>query len=592
MHKLSKVTIRNYKSCKETTVKFPNYAVMIGYNNAGKSNILEAINWFLNPSGLDVDCFNDSEKPIEIEGMIEGISGEILGRLDKKHKERIEKYVKGGKILFKRTQSEPGGKKSLRDLFLRNFDEKDESEDAWDDNPTGIDNAISNLFPEPIQIPAMDDATEDISKSKSTTTIGKLIAEILKPIEEKREDEINKVLGGLRDRFEADGEKRADELEEFDQEANQMIGDFFPGVEINVHIPTPEIKELFKSGTVKIKEDGVNVLRDFDSLGHGAQRSIQMALIRLLAETTKDSEGIGRTLLLIEEPELFLHPQAIWRLRKAFKELSSEGYQVIIATHSPMMLSKNDIPQAILIRKNNNGTYRLKSIKESVEEKIEDHGSQADLLFDLGNSSHILFSEKILLMEGKTEKYTIPLVHESVTESTQNASQIAFIPLRGSSDIRKSKEILEEMKFNVKSVVDLDFCFQRAIKDGFLDENDEDIVACKELFQEFKEELEIKLSDAGLPEKNADNGTTAEEAYQKLAKEERIKPHISNLHDKLIKENIWVWKTGAVEIPLGIEAKNEKALNRFISIINQSDKCLDRVSEPATIQAFVEWLDS
>lgn len=592
MHKLSKVTIRNYKSCKETTIKLPNYAVMIGYNNAGKSNILEAINWFLNPSGLDETCFNDKKEPIEIEGLIEGISEEILDQIDKKHRDRIEKYVKDGKIFLKRTQSEPGGKKGLRDLFLRNFDEEDESENAWDANPTGIDNAISYLFPEPIQVLAMEDATEDVSKNKSTTTIGKLIAEILKPIEEEREDEMNKILSGLRDRFEADGEKRAKELDEFDKKANQKIVDFFPGVEINVHIPTPEIKELFKSGTVKIKEDGADVLRDFDSLGHGAQRSIQMALIRLLAETTKSSQGIGRTLLLIEEPELFLHPQAIWRLKSAFKELSIEGYQVIITTHSPMMLSKNDIPQAILIRKNKNGTYRLKSIKESVEEKIKDNDTQADLLFDLGNSSHILFSEKILLMEGKTEKNTIPLVHECVSENSQKASQIAFISLRGAGDIRKSKEILEEMKFNVKAVVDLDFCFQHAVKNGFLDENDKDITACLKLFEELKGDLEIELSEGGLPKNNIKLGTSAEGAYQKLAKHDKVKPHVENLFNKLIEKGIWIWKTGSVEVPLGINSKTNKAIENFIRDVGRAERCLDVLADPDTVSDFIKWIDS
>ena len=42
-----------------------------------------------------------------------------------------------------------------------------------------------------------------------------------------------------------------------------------------------EIKELFKSGTIKVFEDESEEGRDVSILGHGAQRSIQMALIRL-----------------------------------------------------------------------------------------------------------------------------------------------------------------------------------------------------------------------------------------------------------------------------------------------------------------------
>lgn len=592
MHRLSQVRIKNYKSCKDISLILSGYAVMVGYNNAGKSNILEAINWFLSPSGLDETCFNDVKSAIDVEGMIEGVTSELLEKIEEKHRKRIEQYVNDEKILFKRTQSEPGGTKSLRDLFVRNFDQEEESDKAWDKNPTGIDNAINKLFPEPILIPAMDDANEDISKYKTTTTIGKLIAEILKPIEEERKDEINKILDGLREKFEADGENRTKELEEFDKEANIKIGDFFPGVEINVHIPTPEIKELFKSGTVKIKEEGSDVLRNFDSLGHGAQRSIQMALIRQLAESQKDSMDVGRTLLLIEEPELFLHPQGIWRLKTALKELSKKSYQIIITTHSPLMLNKNDIPKTLLIRKSlEHGTYRLKSIKEAVEEKIEDHNTQADLLFELGNSSKILFSEKIILLEGKTEAEIIPLMHELLSDGTTKKSKIAFIPLRGSGDIINSMEILNEMKFDVKAVVDLDFCFQMAVKHGLLEEGDEDIETCKNLFEELHEDLEIELSENGLPKKNTEKNTSAEEAYEKLAENEDIQPSFHNLFEKLKEKNIWVWKTGAIEKPFGITSKTENAKSSFIKEVTQSENCLVCVEDRNLVEDFFGWID-
>jgi predicted ATP-dependent endonuclease of OLD family len=565
---------------------------MVGYNNAGKSNILEAINWFLNPSGLDETCFNDMERSIEVDGMIKGVTTELIEKIEEKHRNRIEPFVNDKRILFKRTQSEPGGKASLRDLFVRNFDEEEESEQAWVKNPTGIDNAITKLFPEPILVPAMDDANEDIAKYKTTTTIGKLISEILKPIEEERKDEINKVLDGLRERFEADGENRTKELEDFDKEANLKIGDFFPGVEINVHIPTPEIKELFKSGTVKIKEEGSDILRNFDSLGHGAQRSIQMALIRQLAESNKDSEDVGRTLLLIEEPELFLHPQGIWRLKTALKELSNKNYQIIITTHSPLMLNKNDIPKTLLIRKNvEEGTYRLKSILEAVEGKIEDHNSQADLLFELGNSSKILFSEKIILLEGKSEAETIPLMYELLSDEAAKKSKIAFIPLRGSGDILNSMEILNEMKFNVKAVADLDFCFQKASKNGLLEDDDKDIEACKNLFEELHEELEIELSKDGLPKKNKGKNTSAEEAYEKLADQEALQPHFHNLFEKLKEQKIWTWKTGAIEKPFGIASKTDNARNNFIKEVNRSENCLDCVADRDLVEDFFDWID-
>lgn len=592
MHQLTRVRIKNYKSCKDITLHLSDYSTMVGYNNAGKSNILEAINWFLNPSGFDKSSFNDPHEEIIVEGLIEGVTEELLEEIEDKHRDRIEDYVSDGKILFKRVQSKPGGRKKLRDLYLRNFEEDEDSEDAWDENPTGIDNAIGKLFPKPILIPAMDDATEDISKHKRSTTIGKLIGEILKPIERDREDEINEILDGLRERFEAGGDNRNEELQAFDQEANQKIDDFFPGVEIKVHIPTPEIDELFKSGTVKITEDGYQALRDFDSLGHGAQRSIQMALIRQLAETSRDTGETGRTLLLIEEPELFLHPKGVWRLKKALKNLSGGNYQIIVTTHSPLMLDKIDIPKTILIRKNKEeGTYRLKSIEEAVEEKIQDHSSQADLLFALRNSSKILFSEEIILLEGKTESQVVSEAYKLISDNSDLKSEIAFVPLRGSGDIIKAIEILAEMQLKVKAITDLDFIFKKAFGNGLLEEEDDDIEACKNLFAEKAEDLDIKLSEDGWPKKNKENSTSAEEAYEKLASNEDIQPHIENLHQKLRDQNIWVWKTGAIEKPFGITAKKDSARAKLITEMEQAENPIDKVDDPEMVQNLIEWLN-
>ena len=53
---LSHLTIRNFRSCKETEVKFqPGVTLLVGENNAGKSNIVDAIRLGLDPlSGLSL----------------------------------------------------------------------------------------------------------------------------------------------------------------------------------------------------------------------------------------------------------------------------------------------------------------------------------------------------------------------------------------------------------------------------------------------------------------------------------------------------------------------------------------------------------
>ena len=43
MHKITEVAIRNFKSCRETVLKLESFTALVGYNNAGKSNLLKCI---------------------------------------------------------------------------------------------------------------------------------------------------------------------------------------------------------------------------------------------------------------------------------------------------------------------------------------------------------------------------------------------------------------------------------------------------------------------------------------------------------------------------------------------------------------------
>ena len=97
----------------------------------------------------------------------------------------------------------------------------------WRPNPSGIDNAIKSLFPEPIQIGAMENAEEDVSKPKAGTTIAKLLAEIIGPIETQYGTEVKEALTRVKGLLSADGDARVEELTNFDTQVNSKIDSFF-----------------------------------------------------------------------------------------------------------------------------------------------------------------------------------------------------------------------------------------------------------------------------------------------------------------------------------------------------------------------------
>lgn len=578
MHLITKIKIKNFKSIKECSLELTNYTPLVGYNNAGKSNILKALKWLLAKSSLDESYFNDKTEAIVVEGRIEGITEEILNLLTQAQKNSIEPYIVEQKLDIKRVQSSP----SISAKYI-NLEVKRINEEEWYTNPNGLDAALKKLFPDPIEIGAMENAAEDVTKSKNHTTIGKLIAEIMEPIEENHTTAITKALDDLKKKFDADGEERAEELSSFDREATEKLQDFFPGISIKLHVPTPIIKDIFKSGTLRVYENGIG--RDLTSFGHGTQRTIQMTLIQYLAELKQGSIArTSNTLLLIDEPELYLHPQAIEQVRYGLKILSNNGYQVVFSTHSPQMIPSEDIKHTLLIRKNEtDGTHSRKRLKNAVEEAERELTSQFELLFSLENANQILFSEKVLLAEGKTEKRLLPYIFQKFHNQSLGQCKIAFTDLGGSANTYKAMKVLEKMDLPCKAIVDLDFAFKEAPKNGLLEDDDNDLVNCK---NKFSQNPDIELSEDGLPKKSGK--LNAAQAYKWLSEQEDIKENIENLHNKLKENNIWLWTKGAIEEHLGLQGKNETEWAKFKKRLDE--EIFEDIINDDKVKEMLNWL--
>lgn len=588
-HILSEIKIKNFKSIKDVTFELSAFTPLVGYNNAGKSNILEAIKWLLRKSTLSDNQFNDVYEPIEIEGEISGISEAILDLLADNHKTIISTYLFDDKLYIKRVQLVPNASAAQMKLYIKdpaNIGNANE----WKANPTGIDQAIQALFPEPIHIGAMENAEEDVSKSKTTSTIGKLLAEIIGPLEATYNDQVQTALDEIRKLLDADSSERATELTEFDTTVNEKVNSFFPGINIKIHVPTPELKEVFSKGTIKVFENLGTDGKDVSSLGHGAQRSIQMALIRHLADIKKATgEQSSNTLLLIDEPELYLHPQAVEVLKDALKILSNEGFQVVFTTHSPFMITSKDVGNTLLIRKNDIlGTHKKNTLKSAIPSVIAEAPSQLELLFSLSNSSNILFSERVILAEGTTENRLLPNLIEKVTSKSIGLHKAALVSMGGSTNTRKAMLVLDTMGIPTKAILDLDYILLNGEKDGFLTTGDTDVAFVKSHLASIAPTHGIALNN-GWPTKQG-SSMTAAAAFNLLASEVIISTNLENLKTKLAPNNIWFWRKGTIESHLNNIPKNESSW----AILNMrlETEELDAIlpNDHQEIKDFVNWI--
>lgn len=585
-HLLSKIAIKNFKSIQDETFEMSAFTPLVGYNNAGKSNILESIKWLLRRTSLPDSSFFDITKPIEVEGIISGITIEILNQLPENQRTAIQPFIVNTTLSIKRVQSSPNITVSQIKLFIKN------PTNEWKANPTGIDQAIQALFPEPIHIGAMENAEEDVSKSKNTTTIGKLLAEIIGPIQTSYSTQVQTALDGIKDLLDANGTSRAGELNAFDTAVNEKIESFFPGLNVKVHVPTPELKEVFSKGTIKVFENLNPTGKDVSALGHGAQRSIQMALVRHLADIKRDSgEQISNTVLLIDEPELYLHPQAIEILRDALKTLSMQGYQVVFSTHSPFMITSKDVENTLLIRKSDtSGTYKRNSLRSAIPTVTTNAPSQLELIFSLSHSSNILFSERVILAEGTTENRLLPSLIQKITSRTIGIHKTALVSMGGSGNTKKAMSILNVMDIPTKAIVDLDFALKQGIRDGFLPAGDTDVATIKAHLALIAPTHSISL-DADWPT-NRNSSMSAVDAFRILAREISIQGNLASLKAKMQSVGIYVWVKGTIEDHLGNVPKSESGWASFNARLEREDLSIILPNDHTEITSVVAWLIS
>lgn len=589
--RLTSVTIHNLRSIQRESFPLSDFTALIGYNNAGKTNILMGIRWLLSRYSLPIQYFNDPSKPVWVEGVIDGVTDAILERIDPQQRVALQPFVSNGCIHISRRQHVPGmlpEKIEFSGLMVVDGPKKHRD---WITQPPGFEDAIGQLLPAPIQIWDNTLGHELDGKSPTQMLVGKLIYEILKPLEKRYESTLSAALASLKDVLHMDSDLRAEELREFDRRANAKLEPLFPSVQLKLHIPTPDLHDIFQSASLKVLEEDDGFLRNIDSLGAGSQRAVQMALIRYLAEVRKNHSNAGttRTLLLIDSPELYLHPQAVELVRVSLKSLSREGFQVVFATHSAQMVTDEDVSTSLLIRKNRQrGTFMRKRMEDAVRQVVADAPSQLQMLFSLSNSNELLFADYVLLTEGKTELRVLPSLFEKVTGESFAQIKCALVRQGGVSNTRKSMQVLQAMDMPVRAIVDLDYAFNNAPFDGFLERHDPDVEYCKMLFHQIALKERIRLVN-DLPV-TRHSSVPAAAAYAMMAALPEARRPIMSIHEKLKQQGIWVWTMGAIEEHLDLKGKNEQVWAAFNERMRRTNRLDRELPDYKGIIDLCEWI--
>lgn len=217
--------------------------------------------------------------------------------------------------------------------------------------------------------------------------------------------------------------------------------------------------EKMLSVTTEISRDDQTGVRSIDSMGKG-MRSIYMLS---LLETCEETKEAGTDLILVEDPEIFLHP----KLQKVTGDILyrlSRKSQVIFATHAPNLLANFNSRQIRQVLTGKDGSSKVRE-KTDISEVLDDLGYSAN---DLMNVNFVF------IVEGKQDKNRLPLLirkyYDETYEEDGTLSRIAIITTNSCT--------------NIKTYANLKYMNQIYLRDNFLMIRDGDGKEARELKQQ------------------------------------------------------------------------------------------------------------
>ncbi len=393
MH-LDKIIIDHYRSIEHIEISFPNKApvVLFGPNNAGKSNILSAINRILG-----------ERYPTYIEMM----DSDYFKR-DKSNFPTCEIVAKFNEPLYYDKFNNP-----ISSIAVK-----------YGNNGNSTENILhngygKNIYPSNEQRMACQsyliDAERNIQSafnySSQYSMLSKFSKKIHNALSNEHKEELSVAFEQIKKSFEQTTEFSGF-FDKFESALRGSVKGFVHSLAVDFSAYDPN--NYARSLRIYAKE-GENI-RGFEEFGTGEQQVLLMAFVKAYMQIFTSEHFV----LIIEEPEAHLHPLAQKWLKEYMVEMCEAGIQVIISTHSADFIDAMYIDGLVRVHKVNGTTKSIQLTKEQLCEFCIDSGAPKDKTSPNNITNFYstklfpdqlrgVFAETIILVEGATEYYALPI---------------------------------------------------------------------------------------------------------------------------------------------------------------------------------------
>ena len=426
--------------------------VIIGHNNSGKSNLIKALDLVLNFGGnkkLKIDDFNKNKTIVDLIDKPPKVKISVTFSESENEEEFSDDLVTASTWLTK--LSYPYSAKLTYIFYLPQKEHEDYKKEmqliASDDienywlaikyqflrkytsriysgNPE-YKNVVDSETIKKIDFQFLDairDVNRDLFTGRNT-----LLREVIdffidydiksnakiekkeqqKQIAKKRKDfseEAKKLIKKLQTRMKS-GKKEMLSYARDTGASSEKSGPDFEG-----HILDTELYSALK--LIVRQETGITIPATHNGLGYNNLIYISLLLAKMQKDASGDYLGSNSKtfpILAIEEPEAHLHPAMQYKFLKFLYENNKEkAKQIFITTHSPNITAAVNLDNIICFNRDDKGKLNVAYLGKAFDKTETDSKAYVQRFLD-ATKSDMLFSKKVVLVEGITEQLLLPV---------------------------------------------------------------------------------------------------------------------------------------------------------------------------------------
>lgn len=444
--RLHRLIIQNFRSigADKVEIELDDIVVLVGPNNVGKSSILRAYETVMSHGSKDGkltinDFPNGQVDPVNLPT----IELHTIVFNDAPGRRWLDPTSDGEWLIREKWVWESPNKDPIRQGF-------DVEKNDWDDQvPWGAPNVANSRRPLPHRIDAF--ATPDKQASEITKLITSLLKEKLSDIKsdpEQEKSDYDLVLDKIKNLQTKVVQAAEDEIKIIENEISEYLGKLFPKHRIKFDAkPDVDLEgayQPFKNSADLLMGPEDGYFSSIEHQGSGARRTLLWATLKYLSES-QDKKASRPHVLLLDEPEICLHPSAIREARSVLYDLPTSGkWQVMLTSHSPIFidLSKNNTT-IIRVFRDNGSKVKSTTLYRPERAKLDDNDKKNLKLMNICDPyvHEFFFGGRQVIVEGDTEYTAFSMIKEIYPEQYRD---VQIIRARGKGIIPSVAKVLKQ----------------------------------------------------------------------------------------------------------------------------------------------------